>query len=175
MGLLIFFLGRQLFISMNLLFPNFQEEPYINCSSSHLYYYSAFGWQETSQRFIISLFFSMLLFIYIFYKMVLNFLILSVWARWARLLNHFGYINKLPRPDTGCSCNLCKECAVLDISLFGVLIVIPCENADISVATGVAEGTIRNSYKDLYPHVSKIIPSWYAKEEDLKNLCSPWM
>uniref|UniRef100_A0A6N2N8E1 TFIIB-type domain-containing protein n=1 Tax=Salix viminalis TaxID=40686 RepID=A0A6N2N8E1_SALVM len=44
---------------------------------------------------------------------------------------------------------------------------------DISVATGVAEGTIRNSYKDLYPHVSKIIPSWYASEEDLKNLCSP--
>ncbi|KAG7027639.1 Transcription initiation factor IIB-2 [Cucurbita argyrosperma subsp. argyrosperma] len=44
---------------------------------------------------------------------------------------------------------------------------------DISVATGVAEGTIRNSYKDLYPHVSKIIPGWYAKEEDLKNLCSP--
>ncbi|KAI4330519.1 hypothetical protein MLD38_028803 [Melastoma candidum] len=44
---------------------------------------------------------------------------------------------------------------------------------DISVATGVAEGTIRNSFKDLYPHISKIIPSWYAKEEDLKNLCSP--
>jgi hypothetical protein len=22
--------------------------------------------------------------------------------------------------------------------------------------------------------VSKIIPSWYASEEDLKNLCSPW-
>ncbi|PON32834.1 TFIIB transcription factor [Parasponia andersonii] len=44
---------------------------------------------------------------------------------------------------------------------------------DISVATGVAEGTIRNSYKDLYPHMSKIIPNWYAKEEDLKNLCSP--
>ena len=44
---------------------------------------------------------------------------------------------------------------------------------DISLATGVAEGTIRNSYKDLYPHVSKIIPNWYAKEEDLKNLCSP--
>jgi transcription initiation factor TFIIB len=44
---------------------------------------------------------------------------------------------------------------------------------DISVATGVAEGTIRNSYKDLYPHLSKIIPAWYAKEEDLKNLQSP--
>jgi transcription initiation factor TFIIB len=44
---------------------------------------------------------------------------------------------------------------------------------DVSLATGVAEGTIRNSYKDLYPHISKIIPSWYAKEEDLKNLSSP--
>ncbi|KAB5551769.1 hypothetical protein DKX38_009080 [Salix brachista] len=44
---------------------------------------------------------------------------------------------------------------------------------DISLATGVAEGTIRNSYKDLYPHVSKIIPAWYANKEDLKNLCSP--
>ncbi|CAN1173369.1 Transcription initiation factor IIB-2 [Linum perenne] len=44
---------------------------------------------------------------------------------------------------------------------------------DISLATGVAEGTIRNSYKDLYPHVSKIIPVWYATEEDLKNLSNP--
>ncbi|KAH9615476.1 transcription initiation factor IIB-2 [Silene latifolia] len=44
---------------------------------------------------------------------------------------------------------------------------------DVSQATGVAEGTIRNVYKDLYPHIAKIIPTWYAKEEDLKNLCSP--
>ncbi|KAE8037198.1 hypothetical protein FH972_009808 [Carpinus fangiana] len=44
---------------------------------------------------------------------------------------------------------------------------------DVSLATGVAEGTIRNSYKDLYPHAARLIPSWYAKEEDLKNLCSP--
>ncbi|KAL3533749.1 hypothetical protein ACH5RR_007270 [Cinchona calisaya] len=44
---------------------------------------------------------------------------------------------------------------------------------DVSLATGVAEGTIRNSYKDLHPHLPKIIPSWYAQEEDLKNLCSP--
>ncbi|XP_027173169.1 transcription initiation factor IIB-2 isoform X2 [Coffea eugenioides] len=44
---------------------------------------------------------------------------------------------------------------------------------DVSVATGVAEGTIRNSFKDLHPHLPKIIPSWYALEEDLKNLCSP--
>ncbi|KAK4776583.1 hypothetical protein SAY86_005271 [Trapa natans] len=44
---------------------------------------------------------------------------------------------------------------------------------DISVATGVAEGTIKNVYKDLCPHISKIVPSWYAQEEDLKNLSSP--
>ncbi|RRT80802.1 hypothetical protein BHE74_00006887 [Ensete ventricosum] len=44
---------------------------------------------------------------------------------------------------------------------------------DISLATGVAEGTIKNSYKDLYPYASRIIPTFFAKEEDLKNLCSP--
>ncbi|KAG6496755.1 hypothetical protein ZIOFF_044627 [Zingiber officinale] len=45
--------------------------------------------------------------------------------------------------------------------------------AYISLATGVAEGTIRNSYKDLYPYASRIIPTSYAKEEDLKSLCTP--
>ncbi|KAL3702529.1 hypothetical protein R1sor_020551 [Riccia sorocarpa] len=44
---------------------------------------------------------------------------------------------------------------------------------DISRVAGVAEVTIRNSYKDLYPHASKLIPEWFAKPEDLKNLCSP--
>lgn len=44
---------------------------------------------------------------------------------------------------------------------------------DISLATGVAEGTIRNSYKDLYPYAARLIPNSYAKEEDLKNLCTP--
>ncbi|KAL0339686.1 UNVERIFIED_CONTAM: Transcription initiation factor IIB-2 [Sesamum radiatum] len=44
---------------------------------------------------------------------------------------------------------------------------------DISIATTVAEGTIKNAYRDLYPHAAKIIPEWYAKERDLKNLCSP--
>ncbi|PWA73192.1 Cyclin-like protein [Artemisia annua] len=44
---------------------------------------------------------------------------------------------------------------------------------DVALATGVAEGTIRNSYKDLYPHLTKIIPTWYAQEEDIKNLSSP--
>ncbi|CAI9779494.1 unnamed protein product [Fraxinus pennsylvanica] len=46
-------------------------------------------------------------------------------------------------------------------------------HADISIATTVAEGTIKNAYKDLYPHAAKIIPDWYAKERDLKNLSSP--
>ncbi|KAG6411050.1 hypothetical protein SASPL_129124 [Salvia splendens] len=44
---------------------------------------------------------------------------------------------------------------------------------DISLATTVAEGTIKNAYKDLYPHATKIIPEWYSKERDLKNLSSP--
>ncbi|KAK4392472.1 Transcription initiation factor IIB-2 [Sesamum angolense] len=44
---------------------------------------------------------------------------------------------------------------------------------DISIATTVAEGTIKNAYKDLYPHAAKIIPQWYAKDRDLKNLSSP--
>ncbi|KAI9173880.1 hypothetical protein LWI28_008028 [Acer negundo] len=41
---------------------------------------------------------------------------------------------------------------------------------DISVVTRVAEGTIKNSYKDLHPHLSRIIPDWFANEEDIKNL-----
>ena len=45
--------------------------------------------------------------------------------------------------------------------------------ADISLVTGIAEGTIKNTYNDVYPHISKIIPSWYATEEDLKNLSNP--
>ncbi|CAI9761620.1 unnamed protein product [Fraxinus pennsylvanica] len=44
---------------------------------------------------------------------------------------------------------------------------------DITLATGVAEGTIRNSYKDLYPYTSRIVPSWYATEDALRNLSSP--
>ncbi|KAL8123807.1 hypothetical protein AgCh_011708 [Apium graveolens] len=44
---------------------------------------------------------------------------------------------------------------------------------DVSLATGVAAGTIKNSFKDIYPHLVKIIPSWYAQEEDLKDLCTP--
>lgn len=44
---------------------------------------------------------------------------------------------------------------------------------DISRVAGVAEVTIRNSYKDLYPHAAKLIPDWFLKEVDLKNLPAP--
>ncbi|XVF48265.1 hypothetical protein PTKIN_Ptkin03bG0176100 [Pterospermum kingtungense] len=38
---------------------------------------------------------------------------------------------------------------------------------DISLATGVAEGTIRNSYKDLHPHASKLVPSCFTDAKDI--------
>eukprot|EP00897_Mesotaenium_endlicherianum_P010130 jgi/Mesen1/9145/ME000580S08479 len=41
---------------------------------------------------------------------------------------------------------------------------------DISRVTGVAEGTIRNTYKDLKPFASKLVPEWFAKEEELSKL-----
>ncbi|KAI3952937.1 hypothetical protein MKX01_028629 [Papaver californicum] len=44
---------------------------------------------------------------------------------------------------------------------------------EVSDATGVAQGTIKNSYKDIYPHAAQLVPAWYANEEDLKKLCSP--
>ncbi|KAI3946604.1 hypothetical protein MKX01_014462 [Papaver californicum] len=43
----------------------------------------------------------------------------------------------------------------------------------VSDATGVAQGTIKNSYKNIYPHAAQLVPAWYANEEDLKKLCSP--
>jgi len=45
--------------------------------------------------------------------------------------------------------------------------------SDISRVAGVAEVTIRNSYKDLYPHAAKLIPEWFLKDVDLKNLPAP--
>ncbi|KAL9673056.1 hypothetical protein QQ045_029309 [Rhodiola kirilowii] len=44
---------------------------------------------------------------------------------------------------------------------------------DISVTTDVAEGTIKNSYKDLQPYLLRIIPSWYANEHEIKRLARP--
>ncbi|KAI3875537.1 hypothetical protein MKW92_013543 [Papaver armeniacum] len=40
---------------------------------------------------------------------------------------------------------------------------------DVSDVTGVAQGTIRSSYKDIYPHAAKLVPAWFANEEDLKK------
>lgn len=44
---------------------------------------------------------------------------------------------------------------------------------DISAATGTAVTTIRHAYKDVYPYASRLIPSWFAQEQDLKNLITP--
>uniref|UniRef100_A0A7N0ZX08 TFIIB-type domain-containing protein n=1 Tax=Kalanchoe fedtschenkoi TaxID=63787 RepID=A0A7N0ZX08_KALFE len=44
---------------------------------------------------------------------------------------------------------------------------------DISSTTDVAEGTIKNSYKDLQPFLPRIIPSWYANEDDIRRLARP--
>ncbi|KAK3205857.1 hypothetical protein Dsin_019903 [Dipteronia sinensis] len=45
---------------------------------------------------------------------------------------------------------------------------------DISIAAEVAESSIKKSYKDLYPYASRIIPNWFANEEDINNkLCDP--
>lgn len=41
---------------------------------------------------------------------------------------------------------------------------------EISIVTRVAEGTIKNVYKDLFPHLARIIPDWFANEEDIKSL-----
>ncbi|GAV65692.1 TFIIB domain-containing protein/TF_Zn_Ribbon domain-containing protein [Cephalotus follicularis] len=41
---------------------------------------------------------------------------------------------------------------------------------DVARAVDLAEGTIRKSYKDVYPLASRLIPSWYAKEEDISRI-----
>ncbi|GLT75525.1 hypothetical protein SLA2020_472430 [Shorea laevis] len=44
---------------------------------------------------------------------------------------------------------------------------------DIASATEVAECTIKKSFKDLSPYASRLIPSWYAGEEVIKNMSCP--
>ncbi|KAI3867168.1 hypothetical protein MKW92_041697 [Papaver armeniacum] len=44
---------------------------------------------------------------------------------------------------------------------------------DVAGVTGAAEVTIKNSYKDIYPYASRLVPAWYANEEDLKKLYRP--
>ncbi|KAF5734162.1 Cyclin-like family protein [Tripterygium wilfordii] len=41
---------------------------------------------------------------------------------------------------------------------------------DISVATGVAETTIKHSFRDIHPHLLELVPRWFAKEKDIANL-----
>jgi transcription initiation factor TFIIB len=45
--------------------------------------------------------------------------------------------------------------------------------ADISLAADVAEGTIKKSFKDISPHVSRLVPKWYAREEDIRKIRIP--
>ncbi|KAK4750406.1 hypothetical protein SAY87_003888 [Trapa incisa] len=44
---------------------------------------------------------------------------------------------------------------------------------EITIATGVAEGTIKSAYKDLLPHLSLLIPSWFTEDKDMENLPKP--
>ncbi|CDY19991.1 BnaA09g02600D [Brassica napus] len=39
--------------------------------------------------------------------------------------------------------------------------------AEIALASEVVENTIKKSANDMYPYASKIIPKWYASEEDI--------
>ncbi|XP_050380911.1 transcription initiation factor IIB-like [Argentina anserina] len=40
---------------------------------------------------------------------------------------------------------------------------------EVSQAADVAVGTTKKTYKDLYPYASRIIPSWFAKLEDVNS------
>ncbi|KAL6513425.1 hypothetical protein OROGR_020911 [Orobanche gracilis] len=46
---------------------------------------------------------------------------------------------------------------------------------DISGVTALSECTIKNAYRDLYPHAEKIIPEWYARgrEQPCKEIAYP--
>ncbi|MCL7028968.1 hypothetical protein MKW94_011674 [Papaver nudicaule] len=44
---------------------------------------------------------------------------------------------------------------------------------DVSNVTGVSICTIKKSYKDIYPYAVRLVPAWYANEEDLNSLYRP--
>ncbi|KAM1009793.1 hypothetical protein FF1_045183 [Malus domestica] len=49
-----------------------------------------------------------------------------------------------------------------------------CSVQDVSkAADGVAVGTTKRTYKDIYPYASQIIPTWFCRLEDLKKLITP--
>mmetsp|Transcript_1310 Transcript_1310/g.3767 ORF Transcript_1310/g.3767 Transcript_1310/m.3767 type:complete len:125 (-) Transcript_1310:86-460(-) len=45
--------------------------------------------------------------------------------------------------------------------------------ADISTVSRVAEGTIRSTYRDLYPDRRRLIPSWFATDAEVHALPPP--
>ncbi|KAI3849304.1 hypothetical protein MKX03_021027 [Papaver bracteatum] len=44
---------------------------------------------------------------------------------------------------------------------------------DVADATGVKPTTINKCYKEIYPFASRLVPAWYANQEDLKKLYEP--
>ncbi|KAI3849303.1 hypothetical protein MKX03_021026 [Papaver bracteatum] len=44
---------------------------------------------------------------------------------------------------------------------------------DVCDASGVKPATIKKYYKDIYPFASRLVPAWYANEENLNKLCQP--
>lgn len=46
---------------------------------------------------------------------------------------------------------------------------------DIAQAAGVAEGTVRNTYRDLFPDAATLVPAWFLDEHftDLRRLPQP--
>ncbi|RZC61856.1 hypothetical protein C5167_023602 [Papaver somniferum] len=44
---------------------------------------------------------------------------------------------------------------------------------DVADATGVKPATIKKCYEEIYPFASRLVPAWYANEEDLKKLWRP--
>ncbi|XP_050211373.1 transcription initiation factor IIB-like [Mercurialis annua] len=76
----------------------------------------------------------------------------------------------------------CKEfdirrspCSILAAIIFIITQLSGCKIGlgDIAMAAQVAEQTIKKSYKDIHPYASRVVPRWYAVEDDLKRLRRP--
>ncbi|XP_074274086.1 transcription initiation factor IIB-2-like [Silene latifolia] len=44
---------------------------------------------------------------------------------------------------------------------------------EIATVMKVGESTLRNTYKDLYPYATKIVPSWYVNPDTIEDLLCP--
>ncbi|MCL7044612.1 hypothetical protein MKW94_010541 [Papaver nudicaule] len=42
---------------------------------------------------------------------------------------------------------------------------------EVSAVTGVAEVTLKKSYKEICPYASRMVPAWFASEDAVKKLC----